>query len=175
PDQLAGGELGGAKVLILPYAVALSAGETAAIRRFAAQAGVVIADVVPGEFDEHGRRLPRATLADLFAGGTGKLVPAGDQAGLGAALGTVGVQAAFRVQAPGNDVTTYVYQDGSRTILALQRDFATAPATETVTVTLPRALVVTDLRNDTQLGRVRTVTLTLDPVAPAVVALSDAP
>ncbi|HPO11953.1 MAG TPA: beta-galactosidase trimerization domain-containing protein [Candidatus Hydrogenedentes bacterium] len=42
------------RVLILPLACALSDAEVAAIRQFIQRGGTVIADVVPGIFDEHG-------------------------------------------------------------------------------------------------------------------------
>jgi hypothetical protein len=175
PEQLARSELGDAKVLILPSAIALSAAEATAMRRFVAQGGRLIADVVPGSFDEHGRRLPRAALADLFGGADVRIVPAGDQAALAAALGVAGVRPTFPVHEPGDDVVTYMYRDGARTIVALQRDLADNTAPEQVTVTLPRTFVVENLRSGASLGRVQQIELTLDPIAPAVLALSDAP
>jgi len=57
---------GGYRVLVLPRSSALSAAEARAIRAFVAQGGVVIADGMPGTFDEHGRRLGQGLLADLF-------------------------------------------------------------------------------------------------------------
>ena len=175
PEQLAHFELGDARVLILPSAIALSVADVTAVRQFVAQGGRVIADVVPGSFDEHGRRLPRPSLADLFGGGDGKIVPAGDQAGLAAALGGAGVKPAFAVKAPDDDVTSYVFRDSDRTILALQRDFTDTATSEQVTGTLPRPYVVQDLRSGASLGRVQQIELTLDPVAPAVLVLTEAP
>jgi len=61
----------GFKVLILPEILALSAEEEAAIRAFVKAGGTVIADRLPGEFDEHGKRLAGSRLADLFADGAG--------------------------------------------------------------------------------------------------------
>lgn len=173
PDQLARGELGGARVLVLPSAIALSSADVTAVRQFIAQGGRVIADVVPGSFDEHGRRLLRASLADLFADGQGRIVSAGDQAGLAAALGGAGVKPAFPARAPGNDVITYVYRDGARVILALQRDFTDGATPEQVSVTLPRTYVVEDLSGGVAFGRIRQIELKLDPVTPTVLSLSD--
>lgn len=67
--QLEEGELirGGYKVLILPRSTALSAREATAIREFVSRGGTVIADGVPGVFDEHAKRLANPQLADLFA------------------------------------------------------------------------------------------------------------
>lgn len=59
---------GGYRVFILPHSSALSAAEVRAIHAFVAQGGVVVADGDPGAFDEHGRRLAQAQLADLFGG-----------------------------------------------------------------------------------------------------------
>ncbi len=56
----------GYKVLILPRSSALSAAEAANIRDFAARGGTVIADGMPGVFDEHDHRLPSPQLAELF-------------------------------------------------------------------------------------------------------------
>jgi hypothetical protein len=171
PEQLARGGLGGAKALILPSAIALSAADAAALRRFAAAGGRVIADVVPGSFDEHGRRLPRVSLADLFGSGAGAIVPADDQAALAAVLNSADIRPTFPVQSPGNDVTTYVYRGAGRTILALQREFTDNATPEQVTITLPHTSLVTDLRSGRSLGRVKRLELTIDALTPAVLAL----
>jgi hypothetical protein len=57
---------GGYRVLILPHAISLSGGEAREIRDFVKRGGRVIADVEPGLFDEHGRKLPHPLLTDLF-------------------------------------------------------------------------------------------------------------
>ncbi|MDH7571888.1 MAG: beta-galactosidase trimerization domain-containing protein, partial [Armatimonadota bacterium] len=54
------------RVLILPRALALSDEEARAIRRFAEAGGTVVADYLPGVFDEHGRGRQRGILDDLF-------------------------------------------------------------------------------------------------------------
>jgi hypothetical protein len=54
------------RVLILPRTLALSDAEAAAIRRFAEAGGTVIADYLPGVFDEHGKGRSRGALDDLF-------------------------------------------------------------------------------------------------------------
>jgi len=59
---------GGYRVLILPDSTAISKAEAYAMLRFVEQGGVLIADGEPGVFDEHGRKLPRPLLADLFSG-----------------------------------------------------------------------------------------------------------
>jgi hypothetical protein len=67
----------GYKVLILPHSSALSAAEVNEIRNFVAQGGTLVADGVPGAFDEHCRRLGKPQLASLFeagASGRGKAI-----------------------------------------------------------------------------------------------------
>ncbi len=56
----------GYKVLILPHSTALSKAEAVAMRDFVGRGGTLIADTMPGVFDEHARRLPASPLADLF-------------------------------------------------------------------------------------------------------------
>ena len=54
------------KVLILSQIEALGEEEAAVIRQFAEQGGTVIADVRPGLFDGHCKRLEKGALDDLF-------------------------------------------------------------------------------------------------------------
>ncbi|HEV8132519.1 MAG TPA: beta-galactosidase [Acidobacteriota bacterium] len=56
----------GYKTLILPMSVALSDKEVEAIRAFARQGGIVIADALPGIMDEHCSFRPHRALADVF-------------------------------------------------------------------------------------------------------------
>ncbi len=67
-DQIPQGELlkRGYHVLILPESSSLSQAEANAIREFIAAGGIAIADGVPGTYDEHSRKLPQSSLADLF-------------------------------------------------------------------------------------------------------------
>ncbi|MCF6312145.1 MAG: beta-galactosidase trimerization domain-containing protein [Verrucomicrobiales bacterium] len=56
------------KVLILPATYCLSDAEAHRIREFAKRGGTVIADFLPGVFDQHGRGRPQGgALDDLFA------------------------------------------------------------------------------------------------------------
>ena len=66
--MIARGELrnGGYRVLILPHVISLSGTEATEIRDFVKRGGRVIADVQPGLFDEHSRKLSHLLLADLF-------------------------------------------------------------------------------------------------------------
>lgn len=67
-DHLLSGALEkeGYKVLILNRALALSNAEAAAIRKFAASGGAVIADHLCGILDEHGKARATGVLDDLF-------------------------------------------------------------------------------------------------------------
>ncbi|HZC44658.1 MAG TPA: hypothetical protein VE195_10810, partial [Acidobacteriaceae bacterium] len=69
-DQVEQGDLlkGGYHVLVLPESSSLSKAEATAIREFVAHGGVAIADGIPGTYDEHSRKLPTSSLADLFTG-----------------------------------------------------------------------------------------------------------
>jgi hypothetical protein len=90
--QLAAGKLTNDefKVLLLPGTLALSQTEVAAIRRFAAAGGTVIADLRPGVADDHGKPFAPWPLADLFgarvtgpfAAGTGDLTLDGAKLGM---------------------------------------------------------------------------------------------
>jgi len=137
-DQVEQGELlrGGYRVLILPRSSALSAAEAKAIHEFVAQGGVLLADGEPGAFDEHGRRLPHAQLADL----SGKIVRAGADVldyhrervlrkggatrdAVARVLGDAGVQPQFRVTDNQGrrvqGVETHVFRNGAVTLVAL--------------------------------------------------------
>jgi hypothetical protein len=67
-DHLLGGALEkeGYKVLLLNRVLCLSDAEAAAIKSFAAKGGVVIADMLCGLFDGHGKARPAGALDDLL-------------------------------------------------------------------------------------------------------------
>ncbi|HVB66908.1 MAG TPA: beta-galactosidase [Acetobacteraceae bacterium] len=172
PAHLADGGLRGIRLLVLPHAIALSERDAAAIRRFVAAGGFVAADVVPGTFDQHGRRRPASPLAALFAAeGRARLLPAGDPGGLQALAADAGVRPAVAVAAPDHDVTRYVFRSGTGTIVAVQRRFVPGTGTEQVRIELPSPQDVVDLVDGRKLGRVRTVTVRLGTVRPAVFAV----
>ena len=74
PPQLARGDLKvydartgtGVKLLFLPEIEALSTAEADAIHVFVEAGGTVVADKLPGAFDEHGKRRKASPLARLF-------------------------------------------------------------------------------------------------------------
>jgi len=153
-DQVEKGELQrrGYRIVILPRAIAVSPGEARGIRRFIAAGGVVIADDVPGAFDQHSHKLPKPLLSDIFGNMSSRLgarfpyrrgqafyLPAeapGQTKDSNAGLGTPaqfaevtaksGVAPAFAVASPDGkpvtDVETYRFVDGGLTIVALLRD-----------------------------------------------------
>jgi hypothetical protein len=63
----------GYRALILPGSIALSDREVEQIRAFVEGGGLLIADVMPGTTDLHGKPLPQSPLHDLFTeGGSGR-------------------------------------------------------------------------------------------------------
>lgn len=176
----------GIRVLILPRALALSEREAARVRSFVAGGGTVIADgAVPGRFDEHCRQLPRPRLADLFHSATavtrtgkGKAYLFGSPSGryeLGAILAGAGVvpmfELALRDGSRATNVEANLWSNGEKTLLALQRDPGGA-APEPLRLSLRRALRVYDLRARKELGTVKSLELTLDPVAPTLLQVT---
>jgi hypothetical protein len=68
PEDVVAGDLQrrGFKALILPYNKGMSRQEAAAIRKFVAAGGLLIADNDPATYSQHGRKLDKPELADLF-------------------------------------------------------------------------------------------------------------
>ena len=153
----------GIKTLILPHAIALSPDDARTVREFAASGGLVIADVQPGLFDEHGRRQPQPLLDPgvLHIIAPGELTAA-----------SLGVAPLVRIEAPNADVTSHAWQHGSEVIIGVQRDFAPDAADEAVVLTLPKPAGVYDLRKKQALGRTDHLTLTLDGVTPALLSIA---
>jgi hypothetical protein len=56
----------GFRAIVLPYNKGMSQAEADAIRQFAKQGGLVIGTNYPASYTEHGRKLARGRLADLF-------------------------------------------------------------------------------------------------------------
>ena len=59
PEQVASGKLGEYRIVFLPRIVALSDAEVAALKAFAAKGGRIVADAMPGAYDELGMRRPQ--------------------------------------------------------------------------------------------------------------------
>jgi hypothetical protein len=175
--MVAAGELErqGDRALILPDAVSLSASAAAAIRGFAARGGLVVADRLPGAYDEHSRRLDVPALSGVALAAPDAVEE------LGSRLAAARVAAAFPLAtaagAPVGDVETYRYRDGGVTVVALQRQLADGKpaAGGSVVLRLAEPAYVYDLRGQRALGRQERVTVALDPVDPAIFALSPRP
>ena len=151
---LAEGALGDIRVLFLPHAVALSAGEVSAIRAFAARGGTLVGDGPAGLFDAHGK--PRASAA---------FPPTQDP------LSRLLAATHPLVHVEGAPVETRLYDiEGGGMLLALHRDAAASGAAP-VTLTLSEPSRITDLRAGAPLGRLDRLRLTLDAVAPALLLL----
>jgi hypothetical protein len=180
------------RVLILPHAIALSPDAAKQIQAFAAKGGVVLADVTPGEFDAHGRRLPVPLLAEP-AGADPAFRPMqklsedfapGDPAPLlemRQILDRTGIEPHFTLSGPDGAVPTNIdariFRDGRTWLFGLQRDWsATAPKTgQKVRVSFKSPVYVYDLRHPGKPWHGDHVELALDPVAPAVVAIAPEP
>jgi len=75
-DQLLAQNLQNVQLLILPTARALSDAEVAALRAYHTSGGSLLADIAPGEFDEHGCRRQQMPLDDIFGVSHAALQPA---------------------------------------------------------------------------------------------------
>ncbi len=64
----------GYPVLILPDSSSLSQAEAKAIRDYVAEGGIIVSDGMPGTYDQHSKKLPQSSLADLFPGPNSKPV-----------------------------------------------------------------------------------------------------
>jgi hypothetical protein len=182
---------GAPRALVLPQAIALSPAAVAAIRQFQAAGGVVVADGVPGQFDGHGSRLAAPALADLAPHLVGL-------DGMADALARAGIIAGFSLRQPdgskASDVAMRVLRSGGVTLLALERDAppaATLPATTPPATTLPATTlptpagrlelrlaapaVIRNLRDGRSYSGVDRIPVSLDPVAPTLLAISPAP
>jgi hypothetical protein len=178
--------------------LALSEREAAQIRRFVARGGTVIAEGLPGKFDQHCRRLPKPVLSDLFRtpaaaarAGEGRAIlldPPSDAAAKAARrdlggellklLSEAGVEPMFRLERKEGgrawNMETQLWRNGGTTILALQREFGGATA-EPVRLVLREPARVYDLRSRVWRGTLETLELRIDPVVPTLLALSSGP
>jgi hypothetical protein len=205
PQEVGRGALhnGDYRLLMLPDSIAMSAPEAKEISDFVSKGGIVVADREPGIFDEHGRRLAKSPLSEVFAGpptgavtsfafGKGQAIYAvfADDPGrargghIGEILAAAGVQPRFQLGRsdgdPAGDVETYIFEDGPITIVALLRDYPEPPAVpgprrEPIVLGLPRPFNIYDVRAKRTLGKTDRLTLEPDPVEPVVLALSDTP
>ena len=185
-------ERGGYRVLVLPRSSALSKAEADAVRRFAWNGGLVLAEGETAVFDEHVKRLTRPQLADIFAGtsyGRGRAMTAERAKAAAAIRGWVKPPVEV-TDAAGRAVTgveTHTFRNGDVTILALltnlelhtgalgppeERAAGPAPRVRPLKVRLPAESWVYDVRAGRPHGRLREIAVPLDPFEPAIFAIS---
>jgi len=182
PEALTPERLQGVKLLALPSCVALSDDTVAALRRFVADGGKLLADLLPATHDEHGK--PRAAgppLADLFQGRQAVCLNASADADAAAeldqALTRLEVAAAIRWRTAGNPLggrlpaytRLYAYRLGTARFLGILRDPRPEAAQDgSLTLDLPEERFVYDCRAGKALGQRRTLTVDV-PVGEAQV------
>ena len=176
-DMLASGALAqGIKVLFLPHALALSPGEAEQIRRFIARGGVAVADIPPGQYDAHSRRLPAPLLASQQLRRIDPrdcAAPAGQQQiadALRAGHAMPGFSVTDPAGTPVTDLDIRVLRHGKEAILALQQP-AGQTASRSLVVHLSGPAQARDLFGQLTLPRTDRVTVTLDPYLPVLLAL----
>lgn len=195
--QLESGEFarGGYRALILPRSSALSDKESQAIREFVQQGGLLIADGEPGLYDASVRRRATPSLAGIRYASmnaldyhqqrlTGKEGPALQQM----AAFLKGVAPEFKLNDSAG-IETHTFSNGGVRIVGLLSnpqlrvnelgppDFKSNQRferTRHVTLTLPSAMQVYDLRQSRPLGLQTSLEITLDPYQPALYAFSPA-
>jgi Beta-galactosidase len=173
----------GLRVLILPQAIALSAAETDAIRSFAGQGGVVLADAEPALFDQHSRRLDKPALAGIAKLPEAMMLDGSGNgpetlSALAGALHDAGVTARVDLRGPdglpATGVTTEWLRKGQLLILTLQ---TTSPwsAPPQIQLRLPTPATVTDLRSSTPGRQAQQLTVALDPISPTILSIQRKP
>jgi hypothetical protein len=155
------------KLLILPDTLALAPADARVIAGFAARGGVVVADVPPGQYDAHSRKLPSSALPP----GIVQRVPPTNAERLTDVLARTNVAPGVRFASPQADIEMHRYAAGNCTIVALQR---TKPADGPVGLLLPRPMSVTDLRTGRDLGRVQTLNVEVGPIEPTILQITPA-
>ncbi len=179
---------GGIRVLVLPHTIALSRLAARRIREFVRYGGVVLTDTEVGQFDAQSRHLVRPLLADL----TGTHGPAAPSPELWRAalpggatpllrlrqvLERAEVEPGFALTLPdrttANDVNIRVFQTGTIRIIGLQRD--TTEGSGDVVLGFKTPVYVYNLRHPGPLRYGTEVRLSLDAVAPALIAVAPAP
>jgi len=158
---------GAPKVLILPHVLALSDAAAAAIRNFAAGGGIVVADIVPGDFDQHVRKRAGPVLADLFK--KGNLLEPGSVDAMRRTTAAAGLKPVM--VADGYELVRY--RNGDTTILAIL-PLAPGKGGGTVRIDLADQAHVTDIRGGRGLGPTTGIDLAVPDEGPLLLALSAA-
>ncbi len=186
PDMLVNDTLeqSGIRVLILPHSVALADADVAAIRRFAAAGGLVLADVPPGERDNLGRPRPALPLADLAVPGALQLPQAlrgdgddglAEMAGLLAQAGAAAPLQLFDPDGgPARGLDIRLFRSGSLLLAGIQSRMA-GMGERSVELRLPEMAWVQPLWGETPRRRTDRLTLQIGPIDPILLALSPRP
>lgn len=161
----------GIRLLILPRAIAMSSGEAQAVRRFLIAGGKIVSDGPAGIFDAHGRALRGGQLPSFPA-------PPDQTFQMAELLAQAHIQPILRVTnqdaSPASGVQVYTLRNGAATLVGVQADFVAGAGPRTVVLNLPAPRAIQNIR-----GGGATVTdklpITLDPVVPALLVISDIP
>jgi hypothetical protein len=194
-QQMAAGELGEYKVLVLPYSYAIGREEAEQIRAFVAAGGTVIADGTPGIMDGHGKKVDEPLLSGVTLSSCRNRVWAyndiprvrnGDDGGaireeIRGLLKAAGVEAPFRIiPAAGGKLlgceVVHFTDRGAEYLGLLQGREYLRSATENhdpvpVTISLPRKLQVYSIRDGKDLGVTDTIQTAIEPAVAQVYAL----
>ncbi len=174
------------RMLILPQILTLSPREVDEITAFALAGGVVVADVMPGQFDEHSRKLQTPRLAALVRHGKLLKLPeavladsTATNAAAFEAMATLLTQARskpeIRLLTTGNKpvtgVETRLFRNGGVTVIALQR---TLPGREAVVISVSSQTRVFDLRKREAVPHGLKLTVQVQDDEPVILAFSPA-
>ena len=174
------------RLLIMPQTLSLSQREADEITAFALAGGVVVADVLPGQFDEHSRKLPAPRLAVLLRHGKILKLPdamLADSTATNAAafdaMATLLTQARSKPEIrllttgnkPATGIETRLFRNGGVTLISLQR---TLPGKEAVVISVSSQTRVFDLRKREALPHGLKLTVHVQDDEPAILAFSPA-
>ena len=174
------------RMLIMPQTLALSQREADEITAFALAGGVVVADVLPGQYDEHSRKLPIPRLAVLLRHGKVLKVPDAVLAEPTAtsvaafdAMATLLTQARSKPEIrllttgnkPATGIETRLFRNGGVTLISLQR---TLPGREAVVISVSSQTRVFDLRRREAVPHGLKLTVQVRDDEPAIFAFSPA-
>ena len=172
------------RMLILPQTLALSQREADEITNFAVSGGVVVADGLPGQFDEHSRKLPASLLTTLVR--HGRLVklpdavladPTASSTAAFDAMATLLTEARSKPELrlltadrhPATGIETRLFRDGAVTLVSLQR---TLPGREAVVLSVSPQTRVFDLRKHEAVPHGLKLTMMVQDDEPVILALS---
>jgi hypothetical protein len=180
------------RVLLLPHSIAMSPEEARQIRDFASAGGAVVTDSEPGVFDAHSRRLARPFLADLTR--IGRLIPLIPElqentssngltslARMRQILQMAGIIPRFSISIPrgalATDIDARVFRTGDVIIIGLQRDWIDGGDTsdKQIVMDFKEPVYLYDLLHPGAALHTAQVTLTLDAVAPTLIAIAPTP